>query len=222
MKYGTVLFDLDGTLLDTLADLCASVNSFLNRRGFPERTQEQIRSYLGNGAAELLQCALPERVDEETLNGYLQEYKKIYEQNLTANTKPYPGIIELLEHLRDAGIRTAVISNKPDWAVRKLCEENFGTLLDASLGDRAEISRKPDPEPLRIIMAKLGSDPGNTLYVGDSEVDIETAKNAGLAGCAVTWGFRDKEDLLRDRPDHIADTPEQLLEIVASTASTGT
>lgn len=216
MHVQAVLFDLDGTLLDTLADLALSVNEFLEANQFPRRSLAEICAFTGNGAAELIQSALPERVDDEKLQDYLAQYKKIYTRNLQKQTKPYPGIQAFLQKLKDAGIATGVISNKPDWATRELCEKTFGDLIDIAVGDMpGTLERKPSPEPLRYVMKKLKVDPANTLYVGDSEVDIHTARNTGLEEIAVSWGFRSREDLEKEHPDHIADTPDELWSLIA-------
>lgn len=215
MSVQAVLFDLDGTLLDTLADLALSVNEFLAQNHFPPRSLEEVRAFTGNGAAELLQCSLPERVPEEKLQEYLAQYKTIYTKNLTRQTKAYPGIKELLQKLKDAGIRTGVISNKPDWATRELAQEAFGDLIDLAIGDMpGKLERKPNPEPLEYVMKELHVDPEKTLYVGDSEVDIHTARNTGLEEIAVSWGFRSRKELEREHPDHIADTPDELWALI--------
>lgn len=215
MKVEAVLFDLDGTLLDTLQDLVDSVNELLAVNGLPTRSFEQIRSFMGNGAAELVQCALPERVPEAELQKYLEQYRQIYAKNMDRHTAPYPGIPDLLRKLQSTGIKTGVLSNKPDWATKKLAEGAFGDLLDAVAGDRpGEIKRKPDPEPLRLMMEQLGVSPETTIYVGDSEVDIETARNTGLDGIAVSWGFRDRPFLEKEKPDYLVDTPAELWELI--------
>ena len=186
-----VLFDLDGTLLDTLGDLTNAVNYLLKKHGFPERGSQEIRSYLGNGARELVRLSLPQKVSEDELDGYLEEYKLYYNAHSKIETKPYDGVVELLKSLRKRGIQTAVVSNKPDIATRILCEEYFGELVDFALGDRADIKRKPDAEPIRFVIKKLNCNA--VVYVGDSEVDVMTAKNAGIPCISVTWGFRDLE-----------------------------
>ncbi|MBD5559122.1 MAG: HAD-IIIA family hydrolase [Clostridia bacterium] len=217
MSVRAVLFDLDGTLLDTLQDLVDSVNELLEKNGLPQRSFAEIRSYMGNGAAELVQCALPQRVGEAELEEYLRQYREIYAKNMERHTGPYPGIPEMLQKMKDAGIKTGVISNKPDWATRKLSGKALGTLLDAAVGDRpGEVRRKPDPQPLELMMEQFGVSPQETIYVGDSEVDIETARNAGLEGIAVSWGFRDRPFLEAERPDHLVDTPDQLWELIAA------
>lgn len=216
MRYDTVIFDLDGTLLDTLDDLVESVNEYLTMSGHPTRTKKEIRDMLGYGARELVRDALPGPVSSEELDKALSDYKAVYAKNMTDSTEPYDGILDMLKHLRDAGVRTAVVSNKPDPSVVALCDKMFGRLVELAAGDQPGFARKPDPHLVHLVMKKLGADPGKTLYVGDSEVDIETANNAGVDGAAVSWGFRDRDLLERQDPDYIADTPAQLEAIVRS------
>lgn len=210
MKYSTVIFDLDGTLLDTLDDLVTSVNEYLRESGYPERTKKEIRDFLGYGAMELVRDALPGPVSAEELDKAVEEYKAVYRRNMTDSTKPYDGILKLLEDLRGAGVKTAVVSNKPDPSVVALCREMFPDLVDLAAGDQPGYPRKPDPKLVHEVMEKLGADPKTTLYVGDSEVDAQTAKNAGVDGACVTWGFRDRAVLEKETPTYIVDTPAQL------------
>ena len=193
MNKKAVIFDLDGTLLNTLGDLTDSVNHILETYKFPTKSEREVRSYLGNGARELVRLALPLAVSESELDKYLEEYKAYYNAHSKIKTKPYDGVIELLSHLRECGVMTAVVSNKPDPAVGILCKEYFGELLDISLGDRADIERKPSAEPVRYVINKLKCD--KAIYVGDSEVDVQTAKNADIPCVSLTWGFRDKDVL---------------------------
>lgn len=216
MKYSTVIFDLDGTLLDTLDDLVISVNEYLEEQGHPLRTRDEIRSFLGYGAMELVRDSLPAPLPPEELDKAVEDYKKVYRRNMEDNTKPYDGIMEMLKNLKKAGVRTAVVSNKPDNSVRDLCQVMFGDLVDIAAGDQPGFARKPNPQLVEHIMNELGADPAATLYVGDSEVDVETAKNAGVHGVAVTWGFRDRDVLEAEKPDYLVDTPSELTEIIGA------
>ena len=188
-----VLFDLDGTLLDTLKDLTAAVNHILEELGYPKRSAEEVRSYLGNGARELVRLALPCAVEDKLLDEYLEKYKKYYNAHSKIETKPYSGVVELLGELKARGVRTAVVSNKPDLATKELCREYFGDLVDLAVGDRADIERKPAAAPVLLAMSALECN--IAVHVGDSDVDVETAKNANIPCVAVTWGFRDRDEL---------------------------
>ena len=212
MTKKAVIFDLDGTLLDTLDDLSEAVNYILKKYSMPPRNAREVRSFLGNGARELMRHSLPGTVSEEELDRYLDEYKKYYNAHSKIMTKPYPGVIQLLEELSENGIATAVVSNKPDEATRSLCEEYFGTRISYAIGDRAGVQRKPSAEPVRLAMDALGCD--RAVYVGDSEVDVLTAKNAGLPSISLTWGFRDKDLLLESGADHFADNAEDLKALI--------
>ena len=195
MKYQAVLFDLDGTLLDTLEDLANAVNATLAAHGMPTHTVRETRAVLGNGMANLIERSAPAGTDKEELAALLADFKAYYGAHCAERTRPYAGIPELLAALRKAGIKTAMISNKGDFAVQSLAKDYFDGLLDLAVGERAGIPRKPAPDMVRSALAALHADPAATIYVGDSEVDILTAKNAGLACISVTWGFRDAEDL---------------------------
>lgn len=203
-----VIFDLDGTLLDTLQDLTDAVNYLLQTHGFPKRSAREIRNFLGNGAEELVRLALPEEVAQETLKEYLAEYKAYYNAHSKIKTRPYGGVMELLEILKSKGIGTAIVTNKPDLVAGQLAEEYFGKLIDQTLGDREGIRRKPDAEPVRWMMERLECH--KAIYVGDSEVDILTARNAGIPCISLTWGFRDREQLVDCGAAIFADDAEEL------------
>ena len=188
-----VLFDLDGTLLDTLEDIADSTNYILAKYGYIERSVDEIRRFLGNGAAYLISSALPVKLDDESFNAVLEEYKEYYKAHSNIKTRPYDGVIDLLKKLKQSGICTAVVSNKPDAATKKLCEQYFESLIDFSIGDRADICRKPSADPIKKALEVLACN--KAVYVGDSEVDFQTAKNAQLPCISLTWGFRDREFL---------------------------
>lgn len=208
MNKRAVIFDLDGTLLDTLDDLANAVNYILCKYGFAERSREEIRGFLGNGARDLIKRSLPEGIDGELFEKYLAEYKEYYNAHSAVKTKPYDGVPALLESLKDKGILTAVVSNKPDDAVKELCRRYFGELVNISVGDRADLKRKPDAEPVRYAMSSLGCE--KAVFVGDSEVDVLTAKNAGLPCISLTWGFRDKDFLEEHGAKIFASDTEQI------------
>ena len=195
MRYTTVLFDLDGTLLNTIDDLTDAVNRTLARFDLPQRTRGEVRSFVGNGARLLMERAAPE-VTGERFEELLESYKADYDANCRVKTAPYPGVDELLQALKAAGVRTGLISNKPDSAVQPLYEAFFADTIDVAVGEREGIRRKPAPDTVLSAMEQLGAKPGETLYVGDSEVDIQTARNAGVACASVAWGFRNPSFLL--------------------------
>lgn len=209
MRYTTVLFDLDGTLLDTLDDLTDAVNRTLSRCCLPQRDRREVRSFLGNGARYLMEHAAP-GVAGERFEQLLRDYKADYDANCRVKTAPYPGIDALLRALRAAGCRTGIISNKPDSAVQPLYEAFFADTMDTAVGEREGIRRKPAPDTVLAAMERLGAAAEQTLYVGDSEVDIRTAQNAGVDCASVTWGFRDPEELKRSGAQMLFDTAEAL------------
>jgi len=207
-----VLFDLDGTLLDTLEDLSNSVNYALVHHGFPQRTSREIRSFLGNGARKLIRSSLPEgkECSEESV---FYAFLKHYALHSRDYTKPYPGIPQLMDSLQKDGTKVAIISNKYDTAVQKLKEIYFPH-ADFAVGEKDNIARKPAPDSVFAAMKLFESAPEECVYVGDSEVDIQTAKNAGIACVTVTWGFRDREDLEKAGATHFADSCEDLARIL--------
>ena len=180
-RFDTVLFDLDGTLLDTLEDICGAANHTLRELGYPERTLAEMRRFVGNGAEMQMRRSLGADADEETVAKALALYKPYYAAHCQIKTKPYAGVLELMAALKAEGFRLAVVSNKPDEAVRPLVAEHFGALADIAMGETAQRRRKPAPDMVNDALAALGADKSRAVYVGDSEVDIETARNAGIA-----------------------------------------
>ncbi len=195
MKYELVIFDLDGTLLNTLDDLAASANRALARAGFPARSTEEVRRFIGGGVSRLIHRAVPEGTPERVCEAVLADFKRDYTENVNVHTRPYPGIAELLVRLRAAGVRTAVNSNKVDNATQLLCKAHFEGLLDMALGEVAGIPRKPAPDGARRIMEALNVAPDKALYVGDGDADLLTAQNAGIDCAWVSWGYRRREEL---------------------------
>ena len=210
--YETIIFDLDGTLLDTLDDLWAATNAALSAYGLKERSREEVRSFVGNGIAKLMQRAIG-RENYSEFDGALDALKRYYGEHCMDKTKPYEGIIPLLEALKERGIKTAVESNKADFAVKILAEEYFKGLITEAVGENeaAGIRKKPAPDSLFAVMEKLNAKRETTLYVGDSEVDIQTAQNAGVACVSVTWGFKDREFLIGNGATTLVDTPSEIL-----------
>ena len=211
MKYvTTVIFDLDGTLLNTLVDLMEATNYALRECGYPERTYDEIRRFVGNGVEILVRRAVPQNTPEDKLQECLAIFKIFYMHNSKNNTKPYDGIEELLRHLKQKGFKIAVVSNKFDKAVKKLCNDYFFGLIDVAIGESSEVHKKPCPDGILKAMEILNASPDKTVMIGDSEVDVETAKNAGIASIGVLWGFRDEKTLVDAGVDELVDSPERL------------
>lgn len=203
--YQTAIFDLDGTLLDTIGDLAEATNHALAAFGLPLRTLEQTRASVGNGIRKLIERSVPEGSPVELVDKVTDEFKAFYADNCANLTKPYDGILEMLANLRAAGVRCAISSNKGDFAVQTLARQYFDGLVDLAVGERAGVPRKPSPESIHAIMEELGADPASTVYVGDSDVDIQTAANSGLACISVSWGFRGTDFLLESGATTIVD-----------------
>lgn len=201
---------MDGTILDTLEDMTDSINAALQEEGFPERTLEEVRRFVGNGNRLLAARAVPEGTPEETVERVLQNFHKHYRTLCAVHTRPYEGVTELLKRLRAAGVRTAVISNKADYAVQALAARYFPGLFDAVAGEKEGIRRKPAPDGVLVALRTLGIDRKDAVYVGDSDVDVETARNAGLSCIAVAWGFRTEEVLRRSGAETVAHTMDEL------------
>lgn len=214
MEIKAVIFDLDGTLTDTLADLTNSVNFALSEFGFPKRSADEVRSFVGNGVRRLINlsvpCGTPENVCEECLNAF----KAHYEKNSCVNTKPYDGINEVLEALKNKGIKTAVVTNKVHWAAEEIVNHFFEGFTDVTVGQVDGVAQKPAPDGIFCALEKLGVPKENAVYVGDSEVDCITAHNAGIPCIGVTWGFRDREILEENAAEFIADTPMEILKCI--------
>ncbi len=213
--YECIVFDLDGTLLDTLEDLADSVNFALQKNGLQLRTIEEVRSFVGNGIKNLMERAVGAE-NQEHAEQALKDFKAHYKLHCADKTKAYDGIIPLLKQLKARGIALAVLSNKADFAVKDLAKRYFGDLLDEAMGENesAGIRKKPAPDALFSLVEKLGKDKNKTLYVGDSEVDIQTANNANMPCISVTWGFKDKEFLMKNGATHYADTPQDILKFI--------
>ncbi|MBQ6019306.1 MAG: HAD-IA family hydrolase [Clostridia bacterium] len=214
MKIENVIFDLDGTLLNTLDDLRDSVNHVLSEHGMPQRTLREIRSFVGNGIPKLIRRSVPEGTDEETCRICLDEMLVFYAAHCDIKTAAYDGINALLRKLREAGIGAAVVTNKAQNAAQLLCEEKFHGLVGVVIGGDPGRRYKPAPDGVFDAMKTLGAAPETTVYVGDSDVDMQTAANAGLPAVGVLWGFRDREDLEPYHPLALAATPEELERIL--------
>ena len=214
MLYHTAIFDLDGTLLDTLQDLADSTNYALSLHHLPPRTVEEVRQFVGNGVGLLIHRAVPEGTADELEGQVLRDFRAHYLLNMENRTAPYPGVLDLLDALRAAGVRTAVVSNKFDGAVKGLCQNYFGQRVEAAIGESQGVARKPAPDTVFRALAELGQAPEGAVYVGDSDVDILTAKNAGLPCIAVSWGFRSRAFLEANGARIIADTMQELEQLL--------
>lgn len=216
LHYDTIIFDLDGTLLDTLDDLMDATNYALEQLGWPKRSKDEIRQFVGNGVAKLIERAVPAGTDAAGVKKALDIFTSYYDAHKQDKTAPYPGILDMLTALKAKGLILAVVSNKFDAAVKGLMPEYFPGLIDDAAGEAeaAGIPKKPHPAMVHAVLRSLGADPARAVYVGDSDVDLQTAKNAGLPCISVTWGFRDREFLTQHGASTFADTPEDLLSIL--------
>lgn len=210
MKWEAAVFDLDGTLINSLADLASSVNRILSAGGYPPRTPDEVRQFVGNGVRRLVERALPHPVPTEELDRMFELYKKDYQQHLLDETAPYPGIVELLQTLKQSGMRLAVLSNKPHASVQRICEALFPGTFDLAWGDRSGVPRKPDPTAVWMALDAMDIPREKAVYIGDSETDIRTARNAGLHSIGVLWGFRDRDVLEAEQAQEICETAGEL------------
>lgn len=214
MKYNTVIFDLDGTLLNTLDDLRDSLNEILIQKGYKIRSIEEVRRFVGNGVRSLVRLSVPTQCSDDEVTLIMEEFKEHYNNNMQNKTRPYNGIMELLLDLYRYNYKIAIVSNKFDAAVKSLSRTYFGTLIPVAIGETLEIKRKPAPDSIYTAIKELGSDLSNTVLVGDSETDVQTAKNAGIPCIGVTWGFRTREVLRSAGADYLIDTPKELLTLI--------
>jgi phosphoglycolate phosphatase len=214
MKYKLAIFDMDGTILDTLEDLKNATNYALRTHGLPERTLDEVRSFVGNGILLLIQRAVPAHTAEPTIQAVFQTFTAYYAEHCADATKPYDGIVPLIQALRTAGIKTAVVSNKADFAVQELVIEYFDGCFDAAVGERKGMNKKPAPDSVYEVLSLLEIDKSEAVYIGDSDVDLETAKNSGLPCIAVEWGFRTHDFLIEHGADILVSKPEEILELL--------
>lgn len=214
----TVVFDLDGTLLDTLNDLANSVNYALAKHRLPTRTIPEVRRFLGNGIRYLMKKSVGDNMQDDCeFEPVFQSFRSHYVEHCLDTTQPYPGIMPLLKVLKQRGIKMAIVSNKLHPAVQELAHRFFEGYISSAVGESLTVRRKPNPDAVLAALNELGSTPNNAIYVGDSEVDLETSKNAGLRCALVTWGFRD-ESFLRSLPlatnTQFIHHPDELLKLL--------
>lgn len=213
--YSTLLFDLDGTLLDTLSDLADSVNYALSTHHLPLRSQREVRAFLGNGIHNLIAQSVPATLPQADLETVFQTFRAHYLDHCLDQTAPYPGVLDLLRRLQERGVKMGIISNKLQPAVSELNHLFFTDFIDIAIGESLTTRRKPHPNAVLHAMEQLNADPHTTLYVGDSEVDHATARAAGVASALVLWGFRDEPDLRLLHADHYLSSPHELLALAA-------
>lgn len=209
-KYKTYIFDLDGTLLSTLADLAASTNYALRTHHMPERSLDEVRRFVGNGVKKLMERAIPDGLNNPLFEETFATFRQHYMQHNLDTTQPSPGIMQLLEQLKAEGKNIAVVSNKFYAATRELCRHFFGDLVPVAIGEREDIRKKPAPDTVIEALRELGVDKEGAVYIGDSDVDIMTAKNSGMPCVSVLWGFRDKEFLLEHGATTLISQPEDM------------
>lgn len=211
----TIIFDLDGTLLDTLADLAASANHTIEKMGYPTHPLESYRYFVGNGVPKLLERCLPEdKRSEENILTARELFSGYYNVHFADKTKPYEGVPELLGSLKKSGVKMAVASNKSDEFTQSIVKKFFGDIFDMVQGGKADVPKKPAPDIAFGIMERLGAVSENTYFAGDSNVDMYTAKNAGLTAIGCLWGFRTKEELVDGGADFLAEKPSDIYDII--------
>ncbi|MCI7396778.1 MAG: HAD-IA family hydrolase [Spirochaetia bacterium] len=211
-----VIFDLDGTLLDTIQDLADSCNKTLEQLGMPPRTLEEVRSFVGNGIARLMEQAVPKGKDNKDFEKSVELMKKNYSSNWHNKTKPYDGIMDLISALKERGIKIGINSNKPDPQVKELARLYFSEVVDetTAVGEKEGFKRKPFPDLANEIIRIMGVEKEEVIYIGDSEVDVATARNAGIKCISVTWGFRSRKLLEENGAKIFADKPEEILNLI--------
>lgn len=210
--YNTYIFDLDGTLLSTLADLAASCNYALCTNGMPEHTEDEVRRFVGNGVKKLMERAVPDGLQNPLFDKAFADFRQHYMKHNLDTTRPYDGIMQMLEQLRLRGKQVAVVSNKFYAATQELCRHFFGDLVDVAIGEREDIRRKPAPDTVIEALRQLGANAEGSVYIGDSDVDIDTARNSGMPCISVMWGFRDKEFLIEHGATTLVATPQEILD----------
>lgn len=216
MKYQLAFFDLDGTILNTLDDLADSLNHVLAQHGFPQHTADEVRMMVGNGILKLIKRALPNGTEQTTVEAVYNDFNAYYKLHSADKTKPYDGINEMLEQLKSKGVKLAVVSNKADYAVQDLCAKYFGGIFDAVAGEKTGVPKKPAPDAVNNILAELGIERKNSVYIGDSDVDLQTAANAEMDCIAVNWGFRDEKLLRENGARVIVSSPNEIVEIITN------
>ena len=210
MKYKLAIFDMDGTILSTLDDLANGVDYALSENGLPARSKQETRAALGRGVRFLIEQSVPAGLSDAEISKVEEDFLKYYKVHSMDNTRPYDGIVELIKEVRASGVKTAVVSNKIDSAVKELCANFFDGAFDVAYGERIGIPRKPDPKPINAIIDEFGLSKNEVVYIGDSEVDLLTANNAKIDHIIVTWGFRDRAFLEQNGAKNLVESMEEL------------
>lgn len=219
IKYEAVLFDLDGTLLDTLEDLKDSVNYIMEKYGFPVRTLEEVRNAVGNGIRKLIQRSVPDGIREQTIEEMFSDFMVYYKKNCMVKTEPYEGIEELLKKLVSEGRKLAVVTNKGNEAVQKMIPYYFEGLFEIAVGAVETVPKKPATDEVDLALSAIGAGRDRALFIGDSQVDVETAANAGMDSILVTWGFRSAEALREAGAVNLADSAGELYQKICEMES---
>ena len=206
------IFDLDGTLLDTLDDLTDSMNYILGKHNFPLRTRDEVRNFVGNGVRKLVERAVPPeyKADEEFIDKFYDDFSLYYNSHSDIKTSPYPGTLDMLDKLIHSDFDIAIVSNKIDSAVKSLSAKFFGERIKSAIGEKPSVRHKPEPDMVFMAMEEMGADKENSIYIGDSEVDIQTAKNSGIPCISVLWGFKDRKFLENSGATVIVESMEEL------------
>ena len=214
--YQLAIFDLDGTLLDTLADLRQGINYALGTQGFASRSMAEVRAFVGNGIRKLVERAVPAGTSEAQMDAVYEAFNPYYARHCADLTAPYDGILPLLQKLQAQGVVCALVSNKPDYAVQTLAAQYFPGLLAASAGAKDGVRKKPAPDSVFAVIHQLGAEGLRAVYIGDSEVDLQTAQNAALPCISVSWGFRDRSVLEQAGAACICDTVDALYQAICN------
>lgn len=213
-KYNTVIFDMDGTLMNTLEDLTDSINYVMEKYHLPEKTMDEIKGFVGNGIPKLVERCVTGGREYPQFESILKEFQAHYLLNCNNKTGPYDGIKEMLSDLKQQGFKMAIVSNKEQQALSELVKLYFGDVITAAFGERKGIAKKPAKDMVMLALEELKSKQEESVYIGDSEVDIATAANSGLDCICVSWGFRERELLAGDCVKHVVDNPEEIVEIL--------
>lgn len=217
-KYDTVVFDMDGTLLDTLDDLAAAVNYALKEMNMPQRTREEVRCFVGNGVRRLMELSVPDGFANPRFEETFEKFRTYYTAHSNDQTKAYDGVLDLIQELKEEGYGLAIVSNKLDSAVKDLNRMYFKGIIETAIGEREGIARKPAPDTVFAALKELGKSTDTAIYVGDSDVDLATARNAGIPCISVLWGFRDKAFLEEHHAEIFAETPADVKKYLQSLA----